>query len=113
MKIDLENDVRLYFPLRDVAQHFDVNESLLRYWEAEFDSINPRKTPGGTRQYTKEDIEDIAVVYNLVKEKGMTLDGARQILKTKKDEETRKIQVIHKLQSIRNELKALEDEFED
>ncbi|WP_165042898.1 MerR family transcriptional regulator [Dysgonomonas sp. ZJ709] len=111
-RIDFEKDKRLYFALRDVAQHFDVNESLLRFWETEFDIINPRKTPGGTRQYTKDDIENIAVVFQLVREKGLTLEGARQTLKHKKDEESRKIQVIHKLESIRNELKDLEREFE-
>lgn len=113
MKIDFENSKKLYYSLRDVARHFDVNESLLRFWETEFDIISPRKTPGGTRQYTKEDIENIAVVYHLVKEKGLTLEGARQTLRNKKDEETRKIQVIQKLENIRKELMEIEREFDN
>lgn len=99
--------------MKEVASHFKVNESLLRFWETEFDIINPRKTEGGTRQYTKEDIENISVVYHLVKEKGLTLEGARQTLKQKKDEETRKIQVIQKLEQIKKELMDMEQEFDD
>lgn len=113
MKIDFENTKKLYFSLRDVARHFDVNESLLRFWETEFNIINPRKTPGGTRQYTKEDIDNIALVYHLVKEKGLTLEGARQTLKNKKDEEARKIQVIQKLEAIKKELLEIEREFDE
>lgn len=112
MKIDFENSNRLYYSVKEVAAHFNVNESLLRFWESEFDIINPRKTEGGTRQYTKDDIENIAVVYHLVKEKGLTLEGARQTLKQKRDEETRKIQVINRLEQIKKELEDLESEFD-
>ena len=101
MKIDFENSNRLYYSLREVASHFKVNESLLRFWEGEFDIIRPRKTEGGTRQYTKADIENIAIVYHLVREKGLTLEGARQTLRQKKDEEARKIQVLQKLEQIK------------
>ena len=113
MKIDFDKNDRLYYSLKEVARHFNVNESLLRYWETEFNIINPRKTEGGARQYAKDDIENIAVVYHLVKEKGMTLEGARQTLKQKKDEETRKIQVINKLEKIKEQLIDLEQEFEN
>lgn len=111
MAIDFNNKSRLYFSIKEVAEHFDVNESLLRFWESEFDIIRPRKSAGGSRQYSRKDIEDIALVYHLVKEKGLTLEGARQTLKQKKDETTRKLEVIHRLEQIRDELKALEDEF--
>lgn len=112
MKINFENSRKLYYSVKEVASHFNVNESLLRFWETEFDIINPRKTEGGARQYTREDIQDIALVYHLVKEKGMTLEGARQTLKQKKDETTRKIQVIEKLEQIKKELEDLEKEFD-
>ncbi|HMM02898.1 MAG: MerR family transcriptional regulator [Dysgonomonas sp.] len=113
MKIDLENSNRLYYSIKEVAAHFGVNESLLRFWETEFGIINPRKTDGGARQYTRKNIEDIAVVYHLVKEKGLTLEGARQTLKQRKDEETRKVQVIQKLEQIKKELEDLEREFDN
>lgn len=106
------DDQRLYYSIQEVADHFAVNVSLLRYWEKEFDNINPRKTAGGVRQYTREDIQQIEMVYHLVKEKGMTLDGARQLLKTKKDEEQKRIEAIAKLTDIRKELMSLETEFE-
>lgn len=113
MKIDFENSNRLYYSMREVAAHFNVNESLLRFWETEFDIINPRKTDGGTRQYTKEDIDNIEIVYYLVKEKGLTLEGARQTLRQKGDEVTRKIEVINKLEQIKRELEDLERSFDD
>jgi len=112
MKIDFGNSKKLYYSLEDVAKHFGVNKSLLRFWETEFDIIQPRKTDGGTRQYTKEDIDSIELVYHLVKEKGLTLEGARQELKHKKDETERKVQVIQKLEQIRKELEELEREFD-
>lgn len=106
------DDKRLYYSIQEVAGHFAVNVSLLRYWEKEFDNINPRKTAGGVRQYTREDIQQVEIIYHLVKEKGMTLDGARQWLKTKKDEEQKRIEAIAKLTNIRKELMSLETEFE-
>ena len=110
--IDFENSKKLYYSLEEVARHFKVNKSLLRYWETEFEIINPRKTDGGTRQYTKEDIDNISIVYHLVKEQGLTLDGARQTLRHKKDETERKVQVIQKLEQIKRELEDLKKEFE-
>ena len=61
---------------------FDINESTLRFWEKEFNQIRPRKTGNGTRSYRQEDIESIRLIYHLVKERGMTLAGARQSFKT-------------------------------
>lgn len=112
MKIDLENVNRLYYSIKEVASHFDVNESLLRFWETEFDIINPKKTSGGIRQYSRQDIENISLVYHLVKEKGLTLEGARQVLKQNKDGESRKVEVLKRLEKIRKELKDLENEFD-
>lgn len=109
--IDFNDSKRLYYNIKDVAAHFKVNESLLRFWETEFKEIKPRKTTGGSRQYTKEDIEQISIIYHLVKERGLTLDGARQILRTKKDEETRRQEILRKLEHIRKELNDLKDAF--
>lgn len=112
MAIDFDKNSKLYYSIKEVAQHFGVNESLLRFWETEFDIISPRKTAGGSRQYSREDINDITLVYHLVKEKGLTLEGARQTLKHRKDDETRKVEVIQRLERIRDELKSLETEFD-
>ncbi|OJU48097.1 MAG: transcriptional regulator [Bacteroidales bacterium 45-6] len=109
--IDIENEKRLYFSIKEVAEHFQVNESLLRFWEKEFSVINPRKTSGGTRQYSKTDIESIAVVYHLLKEQGLTIDGAKQKLKTKKDEYQTKSAILAKLEAVRKELNDLMNEL--
>ncbi|NLA62175.1 MAG: MerR family transcriptional regulator [Bacteroidales bacterium] len=109
--INLEGK-RLYYSIQEVADHFAVNLSLLRFWEKEFENINPKKTKGGTRQYTKEDIMEIAIVYRLVKEKGLTLEGARQALKSNKSVEDVRIETLNRLNNLKKELFELEKEFE-
>ncbi|MDN5297203.1 MAG: hypothetical protein PWQ71_1309 [Bacteroidota bacterium] len=106
------SDKRLYYSIQEVADHFAVNVSLLRYWEKEFENIRPKKTAGGTRQYTKEDIQQIEIVYHLVKEKGMTIEGARQTLNSKKDDEEKRVEAVARLKEIRKELASIEEEFE-
>ena len=106
------NDKRLFYTIQEVADHFAVNVSLLRFWEKEFENIRPKKTAGGTRQFTREDIQQVEVVYHLVKEKGMTLDGARQTLKTKKDDETKRVEAIARLTEIKKELLLLGEQFD-
>ena len=110
--IDFDKSNKLYFSIKEVAQHFNVNESLLRFWEEKFEEIKPRKTAGGTRQYTREDIKKIELVFSLVKGRGLTLEGAKQVLKTKKDEETRRIELISRLEKIKKELHQLMKGFE-
>lgn len=106
------DDKRLFYSIQEVADHFAVNVSLLRFWEKEFDNINPRKTTGGTRQYTRENIQQVEIVYHLVKEKGLTLEGARQTLKSKKDDEEKRVEVLSRLTEIKKELLSLETEFD-
>nr|WP_175497688.1 MerR family transcriptional regulator [Proteiniphilum acetatigenes] len=106
------DDKRLFYSIQEVADHFAVNVSLLRFWEKEFENINPKKTAGGTRQYTREDIQQVEIVYHLVKEKGMTLEGARQTLKSKKDEEEKRVEILSRLTEIKKELLSLEREFD-
>ncbi len=103
---------RLFFSIQEVADHFAVNVSLLRFWEEEFENINPKKTKGGTRQYTKEDVMEIAIVYRLVKEKKLTLEGARQALRSNKSFEDIRIKTLSRLSDLKNELIELEKEFE-
>lgn len=73
--------VKLYYSIGEVAEMFDVNASLIRFWEKEFDSIKPKKNKKGNRLFTPEDIENYKVIYNLVKVQGLTLDGAKKYLK--------------------------------
>ena len=74
----MNKDLKLYYSISEVAQMFDVNESLLRFWEKEFPQLSPKKGSRGVRQYRKEDIETVKLIYHLVKERGMTLPGDRK-----------------------------------
>lgn len=104
---------KIYFSISEVAKMFDVNESLLRYWEKEFSTIKPRKTAKGTRQYNKEDIEAIRLVYYLVKDKGLTLAGAKQKLKENKEGVVNTENIVNRLKNIKSELLLLKQEFDE
>lgn len=106
------DEKRLYYSIQEVADHFAVNVSLLRFWEKEFENIRPKKTAGGTRQFSRDDIREVEIVYHLVKEKGMTLEGARQTLKSSKDDETKRVEAVTRLTEIKKELLLLEEEFD-
>lgn len=87
---------------------FNVTETLLRFWEKEFPTIKPQKAGRGIRQYTKADLEQVRLVYHLVKERGMTLQGARDAIRRDKSKGiNRNIEVIEKLKDIRTELQAI------
>lgn len=104
---------KLVYSITEVAEMFDVNTSLLRYWEKEFDFITPHKSAKGTRQYRKEDIEALRLVYYLVKEKGMTLAGAKQKLKENKGAVVKTEEIVFRLNTIREELLSLKTEFDE
>jgi len=107
MAYNSNKDLKMYYSIGEVAKMFNVNESLLRYWEKEFPIISPRKAGGNIRQYRKEDIDNIRLVYHLVKEKGMTLQGAKQRLKANKETTEQTAEVVERLKSIREELVKL------
>ena len=107
MAYNTNKDLKLYYSISEVARMFNVNESLLRYWEKEFPIISPKKAGGNIRQYRKEDIENIRLVYHLVKEKGMTLQGAKQRLKVNKEKTAQTAEVVVRLKEIREELVKL------
>ena len=90
---------------------FQVNESLLRFGEKELDILSPRKSGRGTRRYSREDVDHVALIYHLVKEKKLTLAGARKQLKDNKEGVKRTHEVIARLMSIREELTAIRDEL--
>lgn len=112
MALNLNKDLKLYYSIGEVAEMFDVNESLLRFWEKEFPIIKPKKNSKGTRQYRKEDLENIRLIYHLVKEKGMTLQGARQKLKDNKENTVQTYEIITRLQGIKDELLAMKKELD-
>jgi DNA-binding transcriptional MerR regulator len=107
--MDEETPEKLFYSITEVADLFKVNASLIRFWEKEFDFLKPRKTAKGNRTYTTKDIENIRLVYHLVKEKGFTLQGAKEKLKQKPAQEINKnleaIESLNKLKSFLVELK--------
>ena len=108
MALNKNKDLKLYYSIGEVAQMFNVTETLLRFGEKEFPTIKPQKAGRGIRQYTKADLEQVRLVYHLVKERGMTLQGARDAIRRDKSKGiNRNIEVIEKLKDIRTELQAI------
>lgn len=103
---------KLYYSISEVAEMVDLTEATLRFWEKRFPSIKPRTSAKGTRTYATEDIEEIKKIYHLVKEKGMTLEGARQRLKHNPEGTDVTLAVIQKLKSVREELVAIRNAME-
>jgi DNA-binding transcriptional MerR regulator len=91
---------KLYYSISEVARMFDVNTSLIRYWEKEFDCIRPVKNKKGNRQFTQSDIDNIRKIYHLTKECGFTLAGAKEQLKTAEIEDE-KLKAIDTLAEIK------------
>ena len=112
MKSSFKQEKFLY-SIQEVAEMLHVNASLLRYWEKEFDFIRPEKSEKGTRQYREEDIESIRLVYYLVKEKKLTLAGAKQRLKDNREDVIHTEKIVQRLKFIRTELLALKGEVEE
>lgn len=105
---------KIFYSISEVAKMLNVNESNLRYWEKEFPNIiKPHKTEKGTRQYRQEDIESIRLVHYLVKEKGLTLAGARQKLKENKEGTIKTEEIVTRLKIIKKELLSLKREFDE
>lgn len=112
MALKADKELKLYYSISEVAKMFGVNESLLRYWEKEFPLIAPKKAGGNIRQYRKEDIENIRLVYHLVKEKGMTLAGAKQRLKMNKETTMNTAEILERLKEIKKELLSMRKELD-
>ncbi|WP_372756342.1 MerR family transcriptional regulator [Labilibaculum sp.] len=92
---------KLYYTIGEVAEMFDVNTSLIRFWEKEFAIIKPLKNKKGNRLFTPADIENFHLIFHLVKEKGMTLKGAQKKLEENHDDTVNNFEVVSKLKDIR------------
>jgi DNA-binding transcriptional MerR regulator len=97
---------KLYYSIGEVADMFEVNASLIRFWEKEFPQLQPRKNSRGNRVYSKKDLELFKKIHHLVKEKGFTLEGAKNALRTK-TEPTAHEAITDRLLSIRSELVSI------
>lgn len=93
---------KLYYSISEVASMFNVNASLIRYWEKEFDVLQPKKNKKGNRLFTSKDIDNIYIIYHLVKERGMTLKGVKKKLKENREDTINNVEVVKSLQNIKN-----------
>jgi DNA-binding transcriptional MerR regulator len=104
---------KLLYSMGEVTEMFDVNASLIRYWESKFDCIKPHKNKKGNRMFTPSDIENFKLIYHLVKEKGMTLEGANSAMKRRNKSVKRDVSILERLQNIRAMLLEVRESLGD
>ena len=110
MQIELKPDKR-YYSIGELAKAFDVNASLIRFWDKEFDILKPKKNAKGNRMFTPEDVKNLQLIYHLVKERGFTLDGARTHLKEGQKKTLDKFEIISKLEGIKLQLTNIKNQL--
>ncbi|MCK5678145.1 MAG: MerR family transcriptional regulator [Flavobacteriaceae bacterium] len=109
MFIDLQD--KRYYKIGEVAKAFSVNTSLIRFWENEFDVLKPKKNKKGNRLFTQDDLKNLKLIYFLVKEKGFTLEGAKNKLKESPEKITSNHNIIIRLEEIKNELIQIKNQL--
>jgi len=108
MALNPNKNPKLYYSIKEVAEMIGVNESTLRYWETEFPNLKPKTvTSTKVRQYTEKDIEDIRVIYNLIKVRGFKIAAARKYMHENRGSLDRSSEVLETLISVREQLKDL------
>ncbi len=112
MALNKDKNLKLYYTIKEVADMFDVNESALRYWEKVFPQIKPRSNARGVRQYTKENIEEIRIIHNMVKVRGFKLEAAKKMLAANRKGVDKTAYIVESLRMAADELKALKKQFD-
>ncbi len=102
---------KLFYKIGEVADMFEVNVSLIRFWEKEFEILKPKKNKKGNRMFTKKDVDNLTIIYHLVKERGFTLEGAKMKLKENKSDTINNIEIVNHLKDIRGFLVKLREEL--
>ena len=100
---------KLFYTIGEVAAMFEVNTSLIRYWEKEFDIIKPQRNKKGNRLFTKKDVENFYIIYHLVKERGLTLEGAKRKMHDNREDTINNFEVVKSLESIKEMLLEVKD----
>ncbi len=116
-KVAEDELTKLYYTIGEVATMFGVNTSLIRFWDKEFDIITPKKNKKGNRLFTPKDIKNFNKIYDLVKNQGFTLEGARKALKKRTpakinaetDTENPNLELVERLEEIKEKLIKLKD----
>ncbi len=102
----------MYYSIGEVAEMFDVAPTLIRFWEKKFDILHPRKNARGNRLFTPSDVDNIRLIYHLVKERGMTLAGAQKRMKENPQGLNHDAEVVERLMSVRAMLAELKAELD-
>jgi DNA-binding transcriptional MerR regulator len=102
---------KMYYTMGEVAAIFDVNQSLIRFYEKEFDVLQPKKNKKGNRYFTPEDIETLRIIFHLIRDKGYTLNGAKEHLKKNMDESQDSQRVIDSLENIKKFLLEVREQL--
>ncbi|WP_298221136.1 MerR family transcriptional regulator [Flavobacterium sp.] len=110
MHLNLSPDKR-YYSIGELAKAFNVNASLLRFWDKEFEILKPRKNAKGNRMFTPEDVKNLQLIFHLVKERGFTLEGAKIHLKEGQKKTLDKFEIINKLEGIKTQLLNIKSEL--
>ena len=95
---------KLYYSIGEVSDMFGVSKSLIRYWESEFSILKPHKNSKGDRRFTKKNIEQLDIIYHLVKERGFTLEGAKKEIRGNKSRLIRMRKILSTLQNVKEGL---------
>ena len=111
MSEEVEPD-KYYYSIGEVARQFNLSISNIRFWEQEFEILRPKKNRKGDRFFTKQDIENLKIIYHLLKEKGYTIEGARKKLMQNPDQLTERVAMIESLKKIRSFLVSLKDNLD-
>jgi DNA-binding transcriptional MerR regulator len=104
---------KIYYSIGEVSEMFGVNASMVRFWDKEFDIIKPHKNKKGNRLFTPQDIEGLRLIYHLVKERGMTLAGAKKKLKDNREDTMQNFEVVCKLNEIKDLLLEIRNELDN
>ena len=102
---------KMYYTIGEVSKLLDVNPSLLRFYEKEFDVLQPKKNKKGTRHFTVEDIENLKIILHLTRDKGYTLNGAKEYLKNNMAESKDSQRVINSLENLKKFLIEVRDQL--
>lgn len=102
---------KLYYSIGEVAKQFEVNVSLIRFWEKEFEILTPKKNKKGNRMFTQKDLENIKIIHHLVKERGFTLEGAKKKLLENKEDTVNSVEIVSRLKKIKHFLLDLSQEL--
>ena len=111
MSLERKETKKLFYQIGEVASELNVNVSLIRFWEKEFDIIKPKKNKKGNRQFSQKDFDNLKIIHFLVKEKGYTLEGAKKKIKENKEDKIDNLNIVRHLKEIRKFLVDLKEQL--